>query len=691
MGMYERSESDGVMPEFLKDLFKPPVFENEEETHQAFLLNVILWGLVIVPVPYVIFSFVAENEIPWRAVIQSGVGEAINFILLFLLKRRYVRIASALQVALLWAFFSVSAFTGVGVQGESYLLGYPLVIIIAGLLLGGPVALGVAVASVLSGLVMVHLQSQGMLIEVDRPAIGTWVLSLAIFPMGALLQHLSSRTVRNALRRAKLSEERYRLISNVSFDYTFENRIDKNGDSTLVWVGGAFEKMTGYTLEEYVATGGWLGHVHPDDLEKDAQDMQKLFNNLEVVSSEIRTFTKNGDICWERTFAYPVWSKEENRLVGIVGAVQDITAQKLAEEKLKDIHLQQAAILDNIPDMAWMKDLDSRYIAVNEQFMKACGMTMEEIIGKTDSEVWQPHYAERYRYDDLEVIQSGQRRRVEELQEDQSGREYWVETIKTPIRNANGEIIGTTGIRREVTERKKAELEREKLITELELKNAELERFTYTVSHDLKSPLVTITGFLSYLEKDARSGNFEKFDNDLKRIRHAVDKMQMLLRDLLELSRIGRIINEPVETSVGEIVREALALVDGQLQARGVRVEYTDEDLTIFGDRVRLVEVMQNLLDNAVKFMGSQPHPQIRIGAIRDEQGKPIFFVQDNGIGIAPQFSNRIFGLFNKLDADSQGSGVGLTLVKRIIEVHGGRIWVESQPGEGATFYFTLP
>lgn len=99
---------------------------------------------------------------------------------------------------------------------------------------------------------------------------------------------------------------------------------------------------------------------------------------------------------------------------------------------------------------------------------------------------------------------------------------------------------------------------------------------------------------------------------------------------------------------------------------------------------------MQNLLDNAIKFMGSQTHPQIRIGATRDEQGKPIFFVKDNGIGIAPQFSNRIFGLFNKLDADTQGSGVGLTLVKRIIEVHGGRIWVESQPGEGATFYFTL-
>ncbi len=293
--------------------------------------------------------------------------------------------------------------------------------------------------------------------------------------------------------------------------------------------------------------------------------------------------------------------------------------------------------------------------------------------------------------DDLEVINSGLRRQLEEPQVDSTGREYWVETIKTPIRNSQGEIIGTTGIAREITERKKADIEREKLIAELEAKNTELERFTYTVSHDLKSPLVTITGFLSYLEKDARSGNFESFNKDVDRIKHAVQKMQDLLKDLLELSRIGRLMNEPVEINFGEIVKEALAILEGQIAPKHIIIEIVDNGQMIRGDNIRLIEAIQNLIDNAVKFMGTQPNPRINIGSIMDAQGKPIFFVQDNGVGIEPQYLERIFGLFNKLDANSQGSGVGLTIVKRIIEVHGGKIWVESIPGKGSTFYFTLP
>lgn len=679
------------MPDRLKNFFKPPSFENEEDNHQAYLLNIILWGLIFLPLPYVLYYLIRAPHLAQRPMIQAAVGEAINIFLMMLLKTKKLRPACYLQVLMLWLFFTISAFTGDGVHGESYMLGYPLIIIIAGLLLGGSVAFGTAIISLIAGLGMIVAENNGFISPSHRPPLETWTISLAIFPMGAILQYLSSRTIKKALDRAMISEKRHRLISDVSFDYTFETSIDQNGDATLVWVGGAFEKMTGYTLEEYIDSGGWLGHVHPDDLEKDAADMEKLFHNQEVVSSEIRTFTKDGRICWERTFAYPIWSEEENRLIGILGAVQDVTAEKQAEERLTETMLQQAAILNNIPDMAWLKDVESRYIAVNEQFLKVCGRTLEDVIGRTDHDVWEKPFADRYRQDDLEVIQTGARRQVEEVQLDTTGREYWVETIKTPIRNTAGEVIGTTGIAREITERKKAEIEREHLITELEAKNAELERFTYTVSHDLKSPLVTITGFLSYLEKDVQAGDTEKLNRDIDRIQQAVKKMQALLKDLLELSRIGRIINEPEEVSFGEIVRESLALTEGQVRTSGVRIEFVDNGQKVNCDRVRLIEVMQNLIDNAIKFMGSQTDPLVRIGSATGVHGGTVFFVQDNGVGIPPQYQERIFGLFNKLDSNTQGSGVGLTLVKRIIEVHGGKVWVESQFGKGATFYFTLP
>ena len=682
-----------MMLDILKKLFTPPQFENEEVSHQAYLLHMILWGLVIMPIPYVLYFVLFVPQESMRAVVQGGVGEFINVFLLILLKRGHIRFASIAQVVTFWLFFTASAFTDYGVLGEAYLLGYPLVIVIAGVLLGGRATLIVTSLCLLSGLAMLYAESQGMFIPTGtRSPVASWVLSFAIFPMSASLQYLSSRTVRKALQRAYLSEERYRLISTVISDYTFESTVDEKGNADLVWVAGAFEKMTGYTsYDEYVLKGGWLAHVHPDDLVKDTLDMEKLLVNEDVINSEIRTFTKNGDIRWERIYAHPVWNNTEKRLKGIVGAVQDVTIQKKAENLLKETLLQQNAILDNIPDMAWLKDIDSRYIAVNEQFSKACGQKTEDIIGKTDHEVWEISFADKYRKDDLEVIHSGQRRRVEEIQSNHQGREYWVETIKTPIRNSQGEIIGTTGIAREITERKIAEIEREKLIAELETKNTELERFTYTVSHDLKSPLVTITGFLSYLEKDARSGNFESFNKDVDRIKHAVQKMQELLKDLLELSRIGRLMNDPVEISFGEIVKEALAVVEGQITSNHISVEFVDSGQKVHGDHIRLIEAMQNLIDNGVKFMGSQPNPRINIGTVMDAQNKPIFFVQDNGVGIESQYRERIFGLFNKLDSNTQGSGVGLTIVKRIIEVHGGKIWVESTPGKGSTFYFTLP
>jgi len=166
--------------------------------------------------------------------------------------------------------------------------------------------------------------------------------------------------------------------------------------------------------------------------------------------------------------------------------------------------------------------------------------------------------------------------------------------------------------------------------------------------------------------------------------------MKHILDELLELSRIGRMMNDPQTVSFNDLVTEALENVQGRLESRRIAVQTQPNLPTVYGDRQRLIEVLQNLIDNAAKYIGEQASPQIEIGQHGEEDGMPVFFVKDNGIGIAPEYHELIFGLFNKLDTNSEGTGVGLALVKRIIEFHGGRIWVESEAGEGTTFHFTL-
>ena len=731
--------------EFVKRILRPPVFQdNEEKNLQAYLLNIILWALIITPLPYLIYTLAFLPELALRAWIQTGFGEVVNVFLLVLMRRGYVRLASLLQVSAFWFFFTATAFTAAGVRDEAYLFGYPLVILIVGLLLGARMAMGATILSLASGLVMVAANNLG-LIETppDRPAMFTWVISVAIFPVMATLQYLTSRTMQAAIQRALQSEERYRLISRVSTDYTFESAVNEKGEAEAFWMAGTFEKMTGYTPEEYVAAGGWYAHIHPDDVEKDAEDMKKLLANQDVMNSEIRTFTKHGEIRWERVFAHPIWSEEKNRLVGIVGAVQDVTGQKLAEER----EARRTAMLERVIQLgkkvtetndmettiqriwhAIHDDLDFDRLGIF--LYNTERSSMDSVLG-TDRQgrkentrgLWFPinewatfktllekpdglYYTRNYTVEnnipeDNEMYGVKDYAAVAVWAGEKPVAAVTVDMLLTqrPIQAEQLEALrlfaGYAGLAIENARLHSAlqsELESgQGLIEELEVKNTELERFTYTVSHDLKSPLVTINGFLGYAEKDARAGKFDSFEKDMEHIRQAVNKMQILLKDLLELSRIGRLMNEPAEISFGEIVRETFALLEGPIREAKVSVEFVDEGHHIHGDRVRLMEVVQNLVDNAIKFMGGQPHPQVRIGSIRDAMNQPIFFVKDNGIGIDPRHAERIFGLFNKLDADSQGSGIGLAIVRRIIEVHGGKIWFESQPGKGTTFYFTVP
>jgi signal transduction histidine kinase len=239
--------------------------------------------------------------------------------------------------------------------------------------------------------------------------------------------------------------------------------------------------------------------------------------------------------------------------------------------------------------------------------------------------------------------------------------------------------------------RRRAEEQRRLLIGQLETKNAELERFVYTVSHDLRSPLVTIKGFLGLLERDAGKTDARDLKTDITHISNAAERMNQLLGELLEFSRIGRTVHPVAEVPLADVAREALALVAGQITERGVTVDVAPDLPVVRGDRRRLMEVFQNLIDNAVKFMGDQERPHVEIG-LRREDDRPVYYVRDNGIGIDPRYQEKVFDLFERLDPRGEGAGVGLAIVKRIVELHGGRVWVESQGvGKGCTFCFTLP
>jgi signal transduction histidine kinase len=247
-----------------------------------------------------------------------------------------------------------------------------------------------------------------------------------------------------------------------------------------------------------------------------------------------------------------------------------------------------------------------------------------------------------------------------------------------------GEVLGRVWSFRDVTERRRQE-------RELNEKNLELERFTYTVSHDLKSPLVTVKTFLGYLEQDMLTPDTERVKQDVTYMRSAADKMGLLLDELLHLARVGRKTNPPVRATFQELAQEAVGLVAGRISTSGAEVQVADAAVVLEGDRPRLVEIWQNLVENACKFMGDQPKPRVEIGV--EKRGvETVFFVRDNGSGIDPRYQEKVFSLFEKLNPKIEGAGMGLALIKRVVELYKGRIWVESGGvGQGANFLFTLP
>ena len=488
-----------------------------------------------------------------------------------------------------------------------------------------------------------------------------------------------------AAEAIRQSEGKYReLLQNAN---SIILRWDKNGHITFF--NEFAQSFFGFTEEEILGQHV-VGTIVPET-ESTGRDLRPLMDDIAKhplrheynVNENIR---KNGERVWI-AWTNKVFLDSEGNPTGALSIGTDITERRRDEEELRF----QAMLLDSISDQVTATDLEGRITYVNQAECKSVGKSREELVGKL-VEVYgeDPNEGATQR----EIVKTTREKgewRGEVVNFTSSGERVVVEMRTWLLRDEKGKPTGMCGIAMDVTDRKRAEEARELLIEELEVKNAELERFTYTVSHDLKSPLVTINGFLGVLKQDAAAGNTEAVEEDMAFIFDATRRMERLLEELLELSRIGRQDNPPERIELADLAQRVVSMSSEQMTERDIQVEISPDLPVVFGDRLRLWEVLQNLVDNAAKFIGDQPCPRIEIGSRRDGE-ETVCYVRDNGMGIDPAYHEKVFGLFERLDTASEGTGVGLAVVRRIIEVHEGRIWVESEGlGRGSTFCFTIP
>ena len=507
-----------------------------------------------------------------------------------------------------------------------------------------------------------------------------------------VLVSMRSRDQIEKERQAELREGQERL--RFALDAARMGTWNWNVETGAVSWSGRIETMFGMQPGEFDEKyETYLSLIHPHDLStvQDAIARALSDENADYLV-EHRLITPQGETRWLEGRG-KVHRDNTGKPVRMAGTVVDITDRKHAEEALRQAQENYRDIVEHAVYGIFQSEPGGRFLSVNTALARIYGFdTPQEMLRSIDDISAQIYADPSDREKFIRLLQAeGVINGFEARNRKKDGSIIWISSTARAVRDAAGNILYFEGTVEDITGRKEVEADREHLLNELASKNAELERFVYTVSHDLKAPLVTIVGFLGYLEEDFQTGNTEALHKDIERVYRAAFKMQDLLQDLLDLSRIGRMMNDPEYVSFNALVTEALELTEGRLNERGVEVQVEPGLPAVYGDAQRLLEVVQNLIDNAAKYMGDQPNPRIEIGCRAWEQDKPVFFVRDNGIGVASEHHEQIFGLFNKLDPNVEGTGIGLALVKRIVEFHEGRIWVESEPGSGATFLFTLP
>ncbi len=355
----------------------------------------------------------------------------------------------------------------------------------------------------------------------------------------------------------------------------------------------------------------------------------------------------------------------------------------------QDLRQQKAllkSLLDSTPDFIFYKNLEGIYLGCNRPFAELVNKKEQDIIGKTDYDLFDRKLADFFREQDRLMLKQGQPRRNDEWVTCPDGREVLLDTLKTPYRGPDGELIGLLGISRDLTERKQIEVE-------LARSNDELEQFAYVISHDLRQPLRMISSYIQLLENHLDS----HLDEDTRQMMHfAADgatRMNQMLVSLLEYSRVGRK-SEPAEKlSTREILDEVLLFLRPAIDESGARIEISGNWPQLDVPRDEFTRLLQNLIDNAIKYRAAGQAPKITVEVTADDH-EYRFCIADNGIGIDPEQQKRLFKVFQRLHTREQyqGTGIGLAFCRKIVEGSGGRIWIESPgSGSGSRFCFTLP
>ena len=491
---------------------------------------------------------------------------------------------------------------------------------------------------------------------------------------------------------AAASEERYRLISSVATDYVFSSALEPDGRLVLNWVAGAFEKITGYAFDEYVARGGWRATVHPDDRTQDDRDLETLRANRDL-RSELRTIAKDGRIVWVEVSAHPVWDEKRNRLAGIYGAVKDVTRRKQAEAETQATYDTLNAFVDSVPAFGAFVDTEERYRFVNRYHENWFKDSRRHFIGRRLEEVHRPStYAVMRPYSRRAL--AGETVRYEHEMTGRDGKYYCFDVQYVPRRASDGTVLGYFSLVFDVTERV---LRDRQLLRTQRLES--VGRLAGGIAHDLNNILSPVLMGSDLLLDSVRNPDDR---NLLELIKASAQRGAAILKQLL---MFGRGEGEGlVVLQLEPLIQEMLKII-AETFPKNVSVQSrVAPDLPpLLGNVTHLHQVLLNLCINARDAMpaGGRLTLDAHVEPVDDALAKScsapatgphlVLSVEDTGSGIPPEILDKIFDPFFTTKPAGQGTGLGLSTVLGIVRSHRGFIRVDSRPGEGTRFRIYLP